>query len=145
MSNLTKFSTFISLLISTYSLNISSPVIGKPVVYDFTVNVTEGGLKGRSFTGTFSYDDDKLTDATTQTLTIQDGLKVCMNFMSETQDQTKDVDYPEFPQLTLKNRQPETLDFWVETQAPRRLWWNQNGWLVEISPRQDNNLLISCQ
>lgn len=145
MNNLFKFYSSIILLTTAYSFNLTSSATAKPITYDFTVNVVEGALKGRSFSGTFSYDDDNLNGAATETITTKDGLKVCMNFMSEIQDQTKDVDYPEFPQLTFKNSQPETLDFWVETQAPRQLWWNQNGWLVDMSPREEGKLLTSCE
>ena len=61
--------------------------------------MVEGSLKGRSFNGFFSYDDEQLTGEEIQIIGVKDGLKVCMNFM-QMQDETKDVDYPEFPQLT---------------------------------------------
>ena len=67
-----------------------------------------------------------------------------MNFMQQIQNETNDVDYPQFPQLTLKQGKPETLDFWVEPSY-RRLWWNQNGWQVTLSPRQDNSIIANCQ
>lgn len=137
--------TLISSITTIFALNLSQHnfVWAKPITYDFTVNVVEGSLKGRTFNGFFSYDDDVLTGEEMEIIGVEDGLKVCMNFM-HFQDETKDVDYPEFPQLTLKQGQPDTLDFWVEPSS-RRLWWNQNGWQVTLSPRHDNSIIANCQ
>lgn len=129
-------------IIFTVNLMPNYFIWAKPVTYDFTVNVVEGPLKGQNFSGFFSYDDEQLTGNDQEVIGVKDGLKVCMDFM-QMQDETKDVDYPQFPQLILQQGKPETLDFWVES-SPRQSWWNQNGWLVEISPRQDSNLISSC-
>ena len=116
----------------------------KPVTYDFTVNVTEGSLKGNTDQGVFSYDDENLVGEETQTINAQQGLKVCMDFFNQIHDETKDVDYPEYPILTLKDGEPETLDFWMESRQ-RDIWWNRNGWNVEISPRENATLITDCQ
>lgn len=136
----------ISLITTIFALNLTQHnfVWAKPVIYDFTVNVVEGSLKGRTFNGFFSYDDEQLTGEEMEIIGVKDGLKVCMNFMQQIQNETNDVDYPQFPQLTLKQGKPETLDFWVEPSY-RRLWWNQNGWQVTLSPRQDNSIIANCQ
>ena len=118
-------------------------VWAKPVTYDFTVNVVKGSLKGNSYNGFFTYDDEQLTGKETETINAQDGLKVCMNFFNQTYDETKDVDYPEFPALTLKKGIPETLDFWMESPQ-RSIWWNRNGWEVEISRREDSTNETDC-
>jgi hypothetical protein len=136
--------SLISVIASIFVVNLiyNNSVWAKPITYDFTVNVVEGPLQGQNFSGFFSYDDEQLTGKEREIIGVQDGLKVCMNFM-EMQDETQDIDYPEFPQLTFQQGKPETLDFWVES-SPRQLWWNRNGWLVEISPRQDSTLVSSC-
>lgn len=144
MNHKTKITHLISLFTSINLVGISQ-VMAKPVVYDFTVNVTQGALKGQSFTGVFSYDDEKLTNQETQTIGVKEGLKVCMNFI-KMQNETNDVDYPQFPQLTFQEGKPESLNFWVEKEAPRQLWWNTNGWIVNTSIRdQKNSMMIDCQ
>ena len=66
-----------------------------------------------------------------------------MNFFNQMHDETKDVDYPEFPALIFQEGIPETLDFWMESPQ-RSIWWNRNGWEVEISRREDNIQKIDC-
>lgn len=133
-------------LLTTLSLFIIpvNVVNAKPIVYDFQVNVTEGSLKGNTYQGFIRYDDEKITGVGEEIITVEDGLTVCMNFFNQNHDQTKDVNYPQYPQLTVKEGKPESLDFWLEPN-PRRLWWNQNGWLVTLQQRQqDNESSKSC-
>ena len=141
-----KFIDLISLSCLTCGITFvsSNSILAKPITYDFTINVVEGSLKGRSFKGFFSYDDQKLADKETNIIGVEDGLNVCLNFFEQNYDHTKDVDYPLFPQLTLKQGQPESLDFWIE-KSSRQLWWNQNGWQVEISLRPENDVVDTCQ
>ncbi len=144
---LKSFISYKSLIASIVLSNIFLPfrsVTAKPIVYSFTVNVVEGTLQGKTFNGFFSYDDEKLLGNETEILGINDGLKVCMNFFDQLYTEKNDVDYPSFPQLTLKEGQPEILDFWIEP-AKRRLWWNLNGWNVELSQVQENQTINDCQ
>lgn len=135
----TKLLTTLSLLI--IPINV---VNAKPIVYDFQVNVTEGSLKGSIYQGFIRYDDEKITGVGEEIITVEDGLTVCMNFFNQNFDQTKDVNYPQYPKLTLNEGKPESLDFWIESN-PRRLWWNQNGWLVTLQPpQQDSQLSENC-
>ncbi|WPF89432.1 hypothetical protein WEU38_03920 [Cyanobacterium aponinum AL20118] len=132
---------FITLSLSIIPLN---SVCAEPVIYDFTVNVTEGSLKDNTYDGFIIYDDETVTGAEEEMITVEDGLKVCMNFFNENYDETKDSDYPQYPQLILKNGKPESLDFWLEPN-PRRQWWNKNGWLVTVTQRPENsNLPVNC-
>ena len=70
-----KYTALISVS-SIVTLGHSNLATAKPVVYDFTVNVVEGSLKGSTYKGVFSYDDKKLADdtPTTQTINAQQGL-----------------------------------------------------------------------
>ena len=142
-----KYTALISVS-SIVTLGYSNLATAKPVVYDFTVNVVEGSLKGSTYKGVFSYDDEKLADESpttqTQTINAQQGLKVCMDFFNQIHDESKDVNYPEYPILTLKEGKPETLDFWMESRE-REIWWNRNGWNVEISPRENATLITECE
>ena len=136
---------WLTLISITLGINISNINLtrAKPVTYDFTVNVVQGSLKGHSYNGFFTYDDEQLTGKERETITAKDGLKVCMNFFKQMRDETKDVDYPEFPQLTFQDGKPETLDFWVESST-RSIWWNRNGWEVETSLSQDMTSKKEC-
>ncbi|BAQ64924.1 hypothetical protein [Geminocystis sp. NIES-3709] len=117
--------------------------MAKPIIYDFTIKITEGSLQGKSYQGFLSYDDGKLKGETTEILTVKDGLKVCLNFFNQIYDEKKDVDYPEFPQLIFQKGQLEILDFWAESPS-RRLWWNRDGWDVTLKQRENSDLPLSC-
>ncbi len=130
----------ISLGLSIINVNLAS---AKPVTYDFTVNVVKGSLKGNTYNGHFSYDNETLTGKGRETINAQNGLKVCMNFFNQMHSETKDVDYPQYPVLIFKQGQPETLDFWMESRE-RDIWWNRNGWEVEISPRENSSEISDC-
>ena len=136
---------WIALFPISLGLNMISPSLiwAKPVTYDFTVNVVKGSLEGNVYNGFFSYDDEELTGKGKETINAQKGLKVCMNFFNQMHSETKDVDYPEYPVLTLKEGKPEILDFWMESPQ-RSIWWNQNGWEVEISQRENSTTITDC-
>ena len=119
-------------------------VTAKPVTYDFTVNVVQGKLKDKSFNGFFTYDDEQLEGSETEVLGVSEGLRVCLNFFEKIHSEQDDVDYPQYPQLIFKEGKPETLDFWGES-AKRRVWWNVNGWEVEVSPRPGEEVISDCQ
>ena len=136
-------SAIASLVLSITLLPVRT-VTAKPVTYDFTVNVVQGSLKDQSFKGFFTYDDEKLTGSETEVLGVGEGLRVCMDFFEKIHSEKDDVDYPQYPQLIFQEGKPETLDFWVEP-SKRRIWWNVNGWEVEISPRQGEQIIADCK
>jgi hypothetical protein len=114
-------------------------VLAKPVVYDFKIEVNQGNFKGKTYDGFLMYDDENQNSI----ITVEDGLKVCLNFFEQIHNETKDVDYPKYPKLTLKDGKPETLDFWTESPK-RRLWWNRDGWEVTLTPRKHIESSIEC-
>ena len=135
----------IALVPLSLGLNIisSTMIWAKPITYDFTVNVVKGSLKGNTYQGFFSYDDEELIGKGKETVNVQQGLKVCMNFFNQMYSESNDVDYPQYPLLILKDGKPETLDFWMESPQ-RRIWWNRDGWEVEISQRENSTLISDC-
>jgi hypothetical protein len=137
-----KLIALVSLSLGVNMIN-ASLIWAKPLIYNFTVTVVEGSLKGNVYDGFFVYDDEQITRQGRETINPQQGLKVCMNFFNQMHRENKDVDYPEYPILTLEEGKPETLDFWIEP-TPRRLWWNSGGWEVEISQAEDNLPIPNC-
>lgn len=103
-----------------------------PVTYDITITVTDGSLKGNTFTGSFTYDDEKLTYDGQESLSPDDGIAVTMNFLGKDYDATADADYPEFPQIIFQDGAFERLEFWVESEQ-RGSWWDTPGWNIELS------------
>lgn len=108
------------------------------ITYDFTVNVTAGALTGRSFHGTFSYDDSRLTGRGVEELGVNQGLTICMNFFGQNYRETEDSNYPTFPKLVFENGSIKKLDFWIEPNK-RVNWWNQPGWEVTLSPSKNSS------
>jgi hypothetical protein len=105
-----------------------------PVIYDFTVVVTQGSLAGNTFSGSFSYDDALLENVGTETLGVEEGLTVEMNFLGEDYTETADIDYPKFPQVIFEAGEIQRLDYWIEP-GERGIWWGLPGWEIELSPR----------
>ena len=113
-----------------------SPVEAKPVTYDFTVVVNQGSLSGKSFDGSFTYDDELISGAGAEEIDVKKGLSVTMNFLGKKYSEADDTSYPEYPRLTLQDGEIQTLDFWVEP-IKRIVWWGLPGWNVEFSRRED--------
>ena len=111
-------------------------VEAKPVTYDFTVVVNQGSLSGKSFDGSFTYDDELLTGQGTEELDVKKGLSVNMNFLGKMYREIDDTSYPEYPKLIIQDGEIQTLDFWVEP-IKRIIWWGLPGWNVEFSRRDD--------
>ena len=124
----------IAIVASTMMVIDARPILAKPITYDFTVEVSQGSLAGRTFTGSFSYDDEQLTRVDTEEIRVTDGLKVNMNFFGKDYTEAEDRDYPEFPKLILENGKIQHLDFWIQPNE-RVIWWGKPGWKVELSPR----------
>jgi hypothetical protein len=106
-----------------------------PIIYDFTVNVTQGALAGKSFSGTFSYDDATLKGTGVEELGVSQGLTVCLNYLGRNYRATDDTSYPTLPKLVFENGKIKQLDFWIEPNK-RANWWNLPGWEVELSRRE---------
>lgn len=117
---------------------LSGGAVAKPVTYDFTVDVTEGKLAGKSFDGSFSYDDEAVSETGTTAIGITEGLQVEMTFFDRSFTAEDDVNYPEFPQLVLEEGEVQKLEFWVEPGAERGSWWDLPGWNVELTPRESD-------
>lgn len=111
------------------------------VIYDFTVNVTQGSLAGQTFDGTFSYDDSTLSGTGVEELGVEQGLKVCMNYAGRNYSETDDTSYPTFPKIVFENGKIKQLDFWIQPQK-RVVWWNLPGWNVNMSMRQDSSATV---
>ena len=120
---------------SAMMLNIL-PSQALPVAYDFTVVVKEGSLAGKTFEGSFSYDDEVITGKGTEEITVADGLKTNINFFGENYTEKEDQNYPQFPKLIFQDGEIYLLDFWVEP-GERDIWWRRQGWEIELSPRED--------
>jgi hypothetical protein len=110
------------------------PTEAKPVTYDFTVVVTEGSLAGKTFKGSFRYDDEVLTGVGREEIDIADGLTVTMNFFGQDYTEKADQEYPTFPKLIFEDGEIQQLDFWIEP-GKRLVWWGRPGWKIELSPR----------
>lgn len=123
-------------IVIAYTVLDFSPVQAKPVSYDFKVNVTQGKLSGTSFGGNFSYDDSVLDSTGSATLKVENGLTVNMNFFGQSFTAKDDINYPNFPQLSLENGEVKELDFWVEP-GKRGKWWGLPGWEIELIRRND--------
>ncbi|MBD3884170.1 hypothetical protein IFO70_20695 [Phormidium tenue FACHB-886] len=143
LNQLPKFSTAIASFAFGATL-IASPVQAAIVTYNFTVNVTEGALAGQSYRGTFSYDDSMLKGTGAETLGVDQGLTVCMNYFGQNYTAANDRDYPNFPKLAFENGEIEYLDFWVQPND-RVVWWNLPGWEVDLSLRQSEADTVNCQ
>ncbi|VXD24196.1 hypothetical protein [Planktothrix paucivesiculata] len=113
------------------------------ITYDFTVNVRAGALTGKSFNGTFSYDDSSLTGSGVEELGVNQGLTVCMNFFGRNYNETEDSSYPMLPKLVFENGLIKQLDFWIEPNK-RLNWWNESGWEVTLSPSK-NSASSNCK
>jgi hypothetical protein len=114
------------------------------VTYDFTVNVAKGSLAGQSFNGTFSYDDATLKGTGVETLGINQGLTVCMNYFGRNYTEVNDTSYPALPKLILEDGVIQQLDFWVQPNQ-RVNWWNLPGWNVNLSKRPAKTVASACQ
>ncbi|WP_017315627.1 hypothetical protein [Mastigocladopsis repens] len=115
------------------------------VTYDFTVNVTKGSLAGKSYNGTFSYDDSTLKGTGVEELGVSQGLTVCMNYFGRNYSETDDHDYPALPKLVFENGKIKQLDFWIQPNK-RVVWWNLPGWEVKLSMRKASGAAVpNCQ
>ncbi|MBD2040921.1 hypothetical protein [Microcoleus sp. FACHB-672] len=115
------------------------------ITYDFTVNVTKGALAGKTFNGTFSYDDATLKGNGIEELGVAEGLTACMNYFGRNYSETDDTSYPEFPKLVFENGKIKQLDFWIQPNK-RVNWWNLAGWEVTLSMREaDASAGSNCQ
>ncbi len=130
--------TAIATLAIATSSTLLSPLLGTtiaqalPVTYDITITVTDGSLKGNTFTGSFTYDDEKLTYSGQESLSPKDGISATMNFLGKDYNATDDADYPDYPQLIFQDGAFERLEFWVESDT-RGSWWDTPGWNIELS------------
>ena len=115
------------------------------ITYDFTVNVTQGSLAGKTFNGTFSYDDATLKGTGIEELGVAQGLTACMNYFGRNYSETDDTSYPAFPKLVFEDGKIKQLDFWI--QPNKRLnWWDLPGWEVNLSMRKAAASAVSnCQ
>ena len=125
--------TFSTVVLTTVGLKMPAAE-ATPVTYDFTVVVTQGTLAGNTFSGSFTYDDADLKGVGKETIEVEDGLKVNMNFLGEDYTETADIDYPKFPQLIFEAGEIQRLDYWIEP-GKRGIWWGLPGWEIELSPR----------
>lgn len=130
---------------------LSTGVIGtslaqnSTVSYDFTINVTKGSLAGKSFNGSFSYDNSTLKGIGVEELGVGQGLKACFNYLGRNYSQSDDRDYPTFPKLIFENGLIKQLDFWLEP-TKRVVWWNLPGWEVKYTQRQASaSTVLNCQ
>jgi hypothetical protein len=115
-----------------------APGLAEPVIYDFTVQVRTGSLAGNRFTGTVRFDSEAFTGVGRETIGVEDGLAVKMQFYGMYFGAMDDVNYPEFPRVNLNNGELESLDFWIEPGA-RGSWWNLPGWEIELTRRGDTD------
>lgn len=123
----------------------ASPAYASTIIYDFTVNVTQGSLAGKSFSGTFSYDDSTLKGTGVEELGVTQGLTVCMNYLGRNYSETDDSSYPTKPKLVFENGKIKQLDFWIQPQK-RVVWWNLPGWEVKLStPKAASSTVPNCQ
>ncbi len=142
---LPKFSVAIATAALSTAVITTSQALASTVSYDFTVNVTKGSLAGKSYNGSFSYDDSTLKGTGVEELGVAQGLKACINYAGRNYSETNDRDYPAFPKLVFENGKIKRLDFWVQTNK-RVVWWNSRGWEVKLSMRQASAPAVSnCQ
>ncbi|MBE9002081.1 hypothetical protein IQ274_28735 [Nostoc sp. LEGE 12447] len=119
----------------TTAVIATSQAQNSTVSYDFTINVTKGSLAGKSFNGSFSYDNSTLKGIGIEELGVTQGLKTCFNYLGRNYSESNDRDYPTFPKLVFENGKIKQLDFWVQPEK-RVVWWNLPGWEVKYSQRQ---------
>lgn len=125
----------LSIAIASTAVIAASQAYASPITYDFTVNVTQGSLAGKSFSGTFSYDDSTLKGIGAEELGVAEGLTICMNFLGRNYNETNDSSYPTLPKLVFEDGKIKRLDFWIEP-GKRLLWWTLPGWDVDFSLRK---------
>jgi hypothetical protein len=131
--------TLVTAAIATIQANAST------ITHNFTVNVTKGSLAGKSFNGTFSYDNSTLKGIGIEELGVDRGLTVCMNYFGRNYSETDDSSYPTKPKLVFENGKIKQLDFWIEPQK-RVVWWNLPGWEVKLSmPKAAASAVPNCQ
>jgi hypothetical protein len=119
-------------------LGAIAPGLAEPIIYDFTVNVRTGSLAGNHFSGTFRFDREAMTGTGRETIAVEDGLAIKMQFYGMYFGAADDVDYPEFPQVNLDDGEVESLDFWVEP-GDRGRWWDLPGWEIELTRRSETD------
>ena len=81
------------------------------VTYDFTVDLTSGPLIDTQPSGSFCYDDSTLTGSGLETLGIDQGLSVALNFLGKTYNETNDIEFPDFPIVQFQDRKLLGLSF----------------------------------
>lgn len=133
---MTKHGLMAGIAIACVSLPVEA--IAGPVTYDFTVTVTEGKLAGISFGGSFTYDDDAVSERGMTAIAVEDGLTVDMTFFDRPFTAKDDIDYPEFPQLFFEDGEVQKLEFWVEPGEERGSWWDLPGWNVDLERRESD-------
>lgn len=114
------------------------------ITYDFTLNVNQGSLAGKTFNGTFSYDDATLKGTGVEELGVAEGLTVCMNYLGRNYSETDDTSYPAFPKLVFEDGKVKQLDFWIQPNK-RVNWWNLPGWEVKLSMHNAASAVPNCQ
>ena len=142
---LPKFSIAIVTAALSTGVIATSQAQNSTVSYDFTINVTKGSLAGKSFNGSFSYDNSTLKGIGVEELGVTQGLKACFNYLGRNYSESDDRDYPTFPKLVFENGKIKQLDFWLQP-GKRVVWWNLPGWEVKYSQRQASApTILNCQ
>ena len=102
--------TFLTFLVAAVLLvNSSSAAL---VTETLSGTVTFGPALGETATGSFTYEDGSLTGIGEEILAFPD-LTLTFDFVGQTFTEIDDTDFDEFPELTLTDGVPTSLDFFV--------------------------------
>lgn len=87
------------------------------MLQSFSVDVTQGGLAGQTFEGSFQYDESLLIDSGQENLAVSDGLAVSFDFLGTTFTEANDLGFTTglFPNVSFTDSVFSGLSYLVET------------------------------
>ncbi|MEE9346256.1 MAG: VPLPA-CTERM sorting domain-containing protein [Methylococcales bacterium] len=91
-----------------------APLIAKSAIVTktFVGTIINGSLTGAQGTGSFSYEEDFITNGD-EALDSNSGLTIMFSFDNQDFDETNDIDFDTFPVLTFFNFEPDSLDYFL--------------------------------
>ncbi len=88
-------------------------ILAAPVSFPWSVTVVGGPHNGTMGSGNFSYDDSALDGFGDGLLNPLDGLAVSLTLFGQNFNETNDIDFTAFPQLTVTSFVPVNMDFLI--------------------------------
>ncbi|MGE0383374.1 MAG: PEP-CTERM sorting domain-containing protein [Gammaproteobacteria bacterium] len=100
------------------ALGAGSAAHAVPIDWSFSATVASGPYAGTVGTGLFSYDTDDITGVGLEALDPTLGLTISFEIFGQSFTESDDIDFDDFPLLSLLDGFPIDLDFLIVDGAP---------------------------